>query len=475
MLVRQAIMFLSILLLVSQGAMPVQAGGLNRTVVILVILDDAGQPCRQGRGVVVGPEGRILTSASLLADKSRGVVKAGDGSLHFLARVLLRDGLQDLALVEVAGGGGKACPLAPPGALKVGDRLRLPAGPEGEPADSETRLAKILPLSPRLTLLKLTPGGLEREPGTPLFNCRGELVGMLHALGGPGENFRSFLGLNRTWLTHAVATLAKEEGPGAVAPNLAVPRADLNFWQGVAASNRLAFKEAQDRFTAALAQPPPLPEAFCGRGVARFHLGDLEGAEKDLQEASRRLPGYALAFLWLGKAREAQRNLPGAREAYQEAVAAAPSLSEAWFRLGELAYLDGQLLMARKYLEQVGDDREDGPRSFWYLGNIARAQKRPEEALRAFQRALRLNPRFFPAYLEAGRLLLLDLGRAQEAVPLLAQAVKLEPQRSLPRYYLALAHLLTWNPGGAWEQYFALQKINPGLAAQLAQTLEWAE
>ena len=254
-----------------------------------------------------------------------------------------------------------------------------------------------------------------------------------------------------------------------------MPPAHLNFWQGVAASNCLAFKEARDRFAAALAQPPPLPEAFCGRGVARYQLGDLKGAEKDLQEASRRLPGYALAFLWLGKAREAQRNLPGAREAYQQAVAAAPSLSEAWFRLGELAYLDGHLLKARKYLEQVGDDLEDPSRSFWYLGKIARAQKRPEEALRAFQRALRLNPQFFPAYLEAGRLLLLDLGRAQEAVPLLAQAVKLEPRRSLPRYYLALAHLLTWNPGGAWEQYFALQKINPGLAAQLAQTLERAE
>ena len=65
-----------------------------------------------------------------------------------------------------------------------------------------------------------------------------------------------------------------------------------------------------------------------------------------------------------------------------------------------------------------------------------------------------------------------DAGQAKEAVDLLQNAVRLEPRQATARYYLALAYLLSWNPGGAWEQYFALQEISPDLAASLAPILE---
>ena len=92
--------------------------------------------------------------------------------------------------------------------------------------------------------------------------------------------------------------------------------------------------------------------------------------------------------------------------------------------------------------------------------------------MEAFNQAIKSDPGFFQAYLDGGRLLLEDLGQPNEAAVLLKEAVRLKPGQGLPRYYLALAYLTSWNRAGAWEQYFALRDISPELAANLARTLE---
>jgi hypothetical protein len=75
------------------------------------------------------------------------------------------------------------------------------------------------------------------------------------------------------------------------------------------------------------------------------------------------------------------------------------------------------------------------------------------------------------AYLEGGRLLL-DLGRPQEAVVWLEKGVGVAPAQAPLRYYLALAHLNSWNRARAWEEYFTLQKLDPALAAKLTPFME---
>ena len=108
----------------------------------------------------------------------------------------------------------------------------------------------------------------------------------------------------------------------------------------------------------------------------------------------------------------------------------------------------------------------------WYLAGIAQAQNRWQDALEALNQAIKADPAFFPAYLEESKLLVRDLGRPKEAVPFLKKAVRLDPRHAMARYYLALAHLMAWNPAGVWEQYFVLQDLAPDLAASLAATME---
>ncbi|MFZ5453729.1 MAG: tetratricopeptide repeat protein [Thermodesulfobacteriota bacterium] len=436
------------------------------SVVTVVGLDDQGNPGPRGLGVIVGKGDQVLTSASLFAAQDAGVVKTGRGEMRLIREVAGIDPATDLAVLHPPGKCGSPVEVTGTRRLRFQEEVLLPV-PGKAGLDLETaRVSGFLPLSQSLTLIKIDSATAPELPGTPLFNRRGELVAMLHAFsaGGAPTNIHLFLALNQGHLP--------ETGSRSKARDLRESAVWQAFWEGVAAGQRQEWSKARESFAAVLRLKEKLPEAYCGRGVARYHLGDYQGALQDLEEAGRRLPGYALAYLWLGKTWERLGNREGARQAFTTALEACPELSEASFLLGEMAYRQEHLVQARKYLEKPQDDFPQAARRWWYLGNISRAQERYPEALEAYDRAVKLEPTFPAAYLEAGKVLLIDLGRSREAAVKLQEAVRLQPKNGVARYYLGLANLLAWNFGGAWEQYFTLQDLNPNLAAQLAAVLE---
>ena len=463
--------FVWISLLVAAGIAKEPAEAL----VSVVSLDEQGNPWRQGMGILVGREGSVLTSASIMAGSRSGVVQTADGALHIITKISRWDSLQDVALLQIDPESSKIVAVATASRLQPPEKVWVGIRQKDTLQLRQAELTHALPFSPRLTLLKLKPDNLGTEPGSPVLNRRGELVGMYHAFTGDPDKSETYgLYLARQREHFLPQNESKKEAVRW--PEEPLKRFDApgikDFWEGVLLSLRREWPETQKKFTAAINQPGVLPEAFFGRGVARYHLNDWDGAEKDLAEATRRLPGYALAFLWLGKARERQGKAAAAARDYDQAAKLAPDLSEAWFRRGELAYKEGKLGKAKECLERAKDDPAQGAKSWWYLGNIALKENRSQEGVEAFNQAIKADPGFFQAYLDGGRLLLEDLGQPTEAAVLLKEAVRLKPGQGLPRYYLALAYLTSWNRAGAWQQYFALRDISPELAANLAQTLE---
>lgn len=443
-------------------------------LVSVVSLDGQGNPQRQGMGILLSKDGNILTSAGILANCRAGIVKSADGTLHEIRKITQVNSLQDVALLQIESGS--------PGSAAVETALRFQSpepvwvGVRGKGGMQlrETQLAKALPFSPRLVLLKLEPAIPEAEPGSPILNRRGELLGMLHTFAADQETspaFQFYLARDRDH--PALGDDARKEDSSWPEEPLHISSPIFQaFWEGVGSSLRQDWKEAQKKFNTAIIEPDGLPEAYYGRGVARYHLGDWAGAEKDLEKARQGLPRYSLSFLWLGKTRERQGDLATARLDYEKATELSPDLDEAWFSLGELAYKEGDLGKAKECLERAKADASQAARSWWYLGNIAVWEKRPDDALEAYHQAIKSDPGFFQAYLEGGRLLLEELGQPKEAVVLLQNAVRLKPGQALPRYYLSLAHLMSFNQGAAWEQYFVLQEMAPDMAMGLAHVLE---
>jgi len=450
----------------------IAAAGPNpvELVVSVVSLDSEKKPYRQGLGIVIGKDGKVLTSGAILGQCQAGIIKTGAGEMYLFQKVLQRDRFQDLALVQIEGENFPGAFIRLASGSPTAGPVQVAVQHNGSLQMRPASLVKTLPFSPRLVLLKIEPGDLGKDLGATVINGKGELVGMRHSFAGsPGksDSFQFYLARDGSHLPREfILENAPKGNPESTATNSA------DFWEGVAASSRQDWKSAQDRFTAALSCPEKLPEAYFGRGVARFHLGEYGRAVPDFQEATRRLPRYALAFLYLGQAWERQEKVEEAKGAYRQAVAADPDLGEAWFRLGVLLYQLGRLGEAQECLQKAGDHFPQVAQRWWYLGGIAQAQRRWQDALEALNQAIKADPGFFPAYLEEGKLLVRDLGRPKEAVPLLKEAVRLDPRHALARYYLALAHLMCWNPAGVWEQYFVLQDLAPELAASLAAAME---
>jgi tetratricopeptide (TPR) repeat protein len=448
------------------------------TVVRIVGLDKEGNPQRQGMGVVLMKDGLILTSAALLAPYPGAIVMTADGTKYQILQVSQRNFFQDLALARVE---AESLPVASLGIRNIGAyELVWVVVRKNPPVLKEVRIAKVLPFSPRMVLLKLDLGDLETDLGTPVFTGQGELVGMLHAFAQKqGKPFQFFLARNRSHLP-AEKPARRGEYQGWTGENPSwtgeideerSAKACGAFWEGVAASLRQSWTEARDNFSTSLGLSQSLPEAYYGRGVAHYHLANYGGAIQDLERAALGLHNYALAFLWIGKAWIRQGREEAACAAYQKAVAADPSLSEAWFELGVASFRQGDLTHAQEYLEKCGDDFPQAAQRWLELGKIAQVQRQPEKALEDFQKARELDSNLFPAYFEAGKLLI-DLGKPRLAAPLLAKVVENNPGWPQARYHLALAYVMSSNPAGAWEQYFFLQKIDLKMAMQLANFLE---
>ncbi len=472
------------LCLVSMAGAGVESPGLE-TVVTVVTLNEYGEPLNTALGVIVGQDGLVLTSAAIFQPGQPLLVKTSHGAIYWCQNLLHCDLLQDLAILKIEATGLKAARLQESNRSPLEGKICYPVKDGNKLTLREGYLVGSLPLSPRLDLLKLTPSNQGGIRGTPVFNRKGEVVGMMHLGGDQSGGSRGeptalnyFLSCNRTLVPIPMGAAAspgtkpEADSRGNLSGENPVNALLKAFWDGVAATLGKDWELAQKKFSMAIAPPAQLPEAYYGRGVSRYHLRNYQSAAEDLLEATRRLSGYALAFFWLGKTWQQRGDQEAADAAYRKAVDLAPDLHEAWFYLGEIAYQRGDQDKAKECLEKAEGDLPQAAMRAWYLGNIDRNQKRLPEALAAFKQAVRMDPKFFPGYLEGGKLLLLDLGESREAVGWLSQAVGLKPQHAEARYFLSLAYHLSWNAAAAWEQYYALEKVQPDLAGQLALVLE---
>jgi tetratricopeptide (TPR) repeat protein len=413
------------------------------------------------------------------------LIKTNQGVIYRCHNLLHFDLLQDLAILEIEASGLKTARLQDSKRASGEEAISYPIKGENKITLRKADLTSVLPLSPRLEVLKLTPSHAAWLPGTPVFNRHGEVAGMIPFWGGGREvaqgepkSLSYCLACDRTKLpifsgaSSFSRKISEADSKGNLSKENPINLMFLVFWEGVAATLGQKWERAQKNFSSAIVSSAPLPEAYYGRGVSRYHMQNYQGAAEDLLEATRKLPGYALAYFWLGKTWQKTGDQEAAFTAYCQAVEIAPDLHEAWFYLGELAYKTGDQEKAKTYLEKAASDLPQAALRAWYLGNIARSQQRFPESLAAFKQAIQVDPKFFPGYLEGGKLLLLDMGKSRKAIGWLSQAVNLKPQDAETRYFLSLAYHLSWNAAEAWKQYYELEKIQPDLAGQLAKLLE---
>ena len=196
---------------------------------------------------------------------------------------------------------------------------------------------------------------------------------------------------------------------------------DARMGMGLCCAKMGRRKEALEQFEEVLRMRPNDPQAWYNVGVLRFEMGDFERSKEAFERAEK------LGFKG-GGIGEFLRAIEGMRE-----------------REARIAYNEGvSLQRERRYEEAIKRFRRaleldpEMKEAYLNMAYCLSAVGRREEAAEALERALELDDRFFEAYFNLGTLYL-EMGRAEEAEGPLSKAVELRPSYAKARYNLGLA------------------------------------
>ena len=225
---------------------------------------------------------------------------------------------------------------------------------------------------------------------------------------------------------------------------------DALAWSRLAVvqSGLAALPDALSSYGRALALEPAFPEAWNGRGNVLMRLGRLEEALESYERALAVDPELVPALTNRGVA---LRDLGRAEEAlvsYERALRQRPdhvfSLNNRGVALMDLGRTADALRSFERALELKGDYAE----AWNNRGRALAAGRDPlegagkaEEALASFDRALALDPGYGEALDNKG-VLLVELGRGEEAASCFEAAIRGAPRAVRPYYHLVQARRL---------------------------------
>jgi tetratricopeptide (TPR) repeat protein len=189
-----------------------------------------------------------------------------------------------------------------------------------------------------------------------------------------------------------------------------------HFWYAEALLRLGRLAEARQQYAHALALEPEMPEALLGLAQLAYRRNNLQEAEQFLEAALDQREEYAEALLFKGRLLYEQDQFDAALDALNRSIAANEEIGEAYYRRALV------LMVEHENVERALDDLQravqldpSDEESFYWLGRAYLVDQDYEEALQAFQEAIRLRG---GNYAEAR----FYQGLAEEALDLIEQA-----------------------------------------------------
>lgn len=223
-----------------------------------------------------------------------------------------------------------------------------------------------------------------------------------------------------------------------------------------------SFSERQSKFKTIIEKCPGLAEARYNYGVLLLENNDSASAIGQFEEAVRLRdePEYRLG---LASALLAHGDLLTAKNSYESILSKDPRAIRALLGLATIAEKSGNATESLQFLNKAYEVEPENTFVNYNLGVIYDRLDQTEAAIVSFERALKANPRHFPAQLFLG-IALKKMGRDEEALSSLkkaadlpdatvdgirAYAFELEELGSLDEAEVILRRALVGHPGDA--------------------------
>jgi len=311
---------------------------VKTSVVSVLTYDAKGEPLISGTGFFVRP-GEVVTNMHVIKGAHRVEIHTldGKGRTFPVAGALAVDDEGDLALLKVDLPAERSRPLPMTTSIPdegekvflIGNPLRL----EGSVSDGIVSAIREVPDLGRI--IQTTAPVSHGNSGSPLFNMRGQVIGIVTVKVTNGQNINLALGVSR------IAGLK---------------RGDVVGFDQIAARNR------------STTQPEVLAELWYRGGIDSLWLGNYDSALSYFETAANRNPRRPETWIQIGYCKVKQGRNDEAIRAYKRALQLRPTSAEAHNKLGDAYFFAGHFDEAIASYKEAARTQPDQPDAYYNLG-----------------------------------------------------------------------------------------------------------
>lgn len=307
------------------------------SVVAIATFDQKGEALSTGSGFFLRPE-QVLTNLHVLRGAYRAEIRTleGKGRVYAVKGVLSVDDEGDLAVLSVDIPAERSRPLELSTLLpEDGERIFVIGNPlrlEGSVSDGIVSAVREIPSLGKV--IQVTAPVSHGNSGSPLFNTRGQVVGVITIRVINGENINLAIEASRIsqlppnkflMLPELVAGNTQKDSAEAVAASLYRSGLD-SMWLG-------NYDGALGYFENAVNKDPNRAEAWIQVGFCKTKQGKTADAIRAYQQALQLRPNSAEVYNKLGDAHFYAGRFSEAIDAYKQAVRLQPKAAEAYYNL----------------------------------------------------------------------------------------------------------------------------------------------
>ena len=329
----------------SQDNLPELVRRVKPSVLAIATYDASGEALMTGSGFFLRP-GQVVTNLHVIRGAVRAEIKTldGKGKIYPVAGVVALDEEGDLALLSVEMPADKARSSQLAAALPdEGERIFVIGNPlklEGSVSDGIVSAVREVPNVGNI--IQITAPISHGNSGSPVFNLKGEVVGVVTVKVTNGQNINLAMAAARVNELHVetLRSLASLSGKGKGDMAEMLYRTGLeSLWLG-------NYDNAIGFFENAVNKNPKRADAWIQVGYCKVKQGKNEEAIRAYQQALQLKPDSPEAVNKLGDAYYYAGRLRKAIEAYTEATRLRPDWSEAYYNLAIAYFESGNRSMA---------------------------------------------------------------------------------------------------------------------------------
>jgi tetratricopeptide (TPR) repeat protein len=399
------------------------------SVVVIMAIDHEGKSVNQGSGFIASEDGAVVTNYHVISKATEIIAKIGE-KIRNVEGVLYVDPENDLAIIKVEGKEYRKVKMGNPLQLRVGEKVYVMGSPRGlENTISEGILSGIREIDTKRKLLQMTAAISAGSSGGPVFNARGEVVGIATLILAEAQNLNFAIPVNI-----AVVGLTKK--------HLVSPREAC----------QVDFKG-----TAACFNYQGLAYGFVGQ-----HDRAADAFRRSLTIDSKKIETY----INLGVSYVNQGKYQQAIDVFLQALKIETDQPEVLSKLGMIYGVTGRYQEALEMIHKSISLKANNPQNYYTLAITYNNMGRFGEAASAANEAIRLEPDYAEAHSYLG-IVYTNMNLYTEAAQEFKKAIRLDPDDSGAHFGLGKVYSSLGEKASALEEYKMLKQLNAELAEKL--------